>query len=206
MKKIILLIIGISSIFLSSCAKIYYSPDAKARANSHQIIAIAPPKVSIAATKRVDAEAIKEQQKTESSNFQKEMYSWLLRRKMQNMITIEILDVETTNAKLKKAGYFDDNPMTPSEICDVLGVDAIISSNYSLSRPMSEGGAIALGLLVGAWSSTNQTIVTLEIHDKETKKLIWSYNHKISGGVGSTPGNLVDDLMRHASKKSPYSK
>ena len=77
------------------------------------------------------------------------MYSWLLKRKMQNRIFVEIQDVETTNAKLRKAGYFDYNPMSPNEICEALGVDGVIISNYSLFKPMSEGTAVALGLLVG---------------------------------------------------------
>jgi len=205
MNKITTILLLTTVFMISSCAKIYYSPDAKVRASSHQTIAIAPPKVSIAAIKKVDAEAIKEQQKTESTNFQQEMYSWLLKRKMQNRIFVEIQDVETTNAKLRKAGYFDDNPMSPNEICEALGVDGVITSNYSLSKPMSEGGAVALGLLVGVSGSTNNTTVTLEIHDKETKKLLWNYNHKVSGSVGSSPAQLVDNLMRNASKKMPYS-
>ncbi len=193
-------------LIISSCAKIYNSPEAEARAKTHKIIAIAPPKVSIAASKKVDAEAIKEQQKTESVNFQKEMYSWMVKRKMQNRITVEVMDVETTNAKLKKAGYFDDNAMTPSEMCDALGVDGLMTSSYSLSKPMSEGAAVAVGILVGVWGSTNNTTVSLEIHDRETKKLIWNYNHKASGSVGSSPAQLVDNLMRNASKKMPYSR
>ncbi|HOY07757.1 MAG TPA: hypothetical protein PLO67_20245 [Saprospiraceae bacterium] len=193
-------------LIISSCAKIYNSPEAEARAKTHKIIAIAPPKVSIAASKKVDAEAIKEQQKTESVNFQKEMYSWMVKRKMQNRISVEVMDVETTNAKLKKAGYFDDNAMTPSEMCDALGVDGLMTSSYSLSKPMSEGAAVAVGILVGVWGSTNNTTVSLEIHDRETKKLIWNYNHKASGSVGSSPAQLVDNLMRNASKKMPYSR
>lgn len=199
------ILFAMAMIGLNSCAKIYYSPEARTRAGSHKLIAIAPPKVSIAAQKKVDPEAIKEQQRTESANFQQEMYSWLLKRKMQNKIFVEVMDVATTNAKLKKAGYFDDNPMTPAEVCEALGVDGIVTSNYSLTKPMSEGGAVALGLLVGFWGSTNSTTVTLEIHDKETKKLLWNYNHKVSGSVGSTPAQLVDNLMRNASKNMPYS-
>lgn len=191
---------------LQSCAKIYHSPDAFSRANSHGTIAVAPPKVAIAARRKVDAEAIKEQQRTESVNFQKEMYSWLLRRKMQNRISVEILDVETTNAKLEKAGYFGDNPLSPKEMCEVLGVDGIITSNYSLTKPMSEGAAVALGLLTGVWGSTNQTTVTLDIHDAETQKMIWNYNHKVSGATFSSAAQLVDGLMRNASKKMPYTR
>lgn len=205
-KNVILSYLGLSLILLSSCAKIYYSPDAEKLAAKHQIVAIAPPKVSIAARKKVDAEAIKEQQKLESANFQKEICSWMLRRKMQNKIFVEVMDVETTNAKLQKAGYFDGTIMTPNEICEALGVDGLITSNFSLSKPMSEGGAIALGILFGAWTSTNQTQVSMEIHDRANKKMIWNYNHEASGSIGSSPSQLVDGLMRNASRKMPYIK
>jgi len=191
---------------IGSCAKIYYSPDANLRASSHEVIAIAPPVVSIAARRNIDAEAIKEQQITESTNFQMEMYSWLLRRKMQSRLFVEIQDVATTNAKLAKAGYFDDNPMSPFEICEVLGVDGLMTSNYSLTKPMSEEGAIASGILLGDWGTTNRVIVTLEIHDKATKKLLWNYNHKMAGGIDSSPAQLVNELLRDATVNMPYSR
>jgi hypothetical protein len=192
-------------LLLTSCAKIFYSPDAEALAKKHKLIAIIPPTVSIAAQKKVDAEAIKEQQKTESINFQREMYSWMLKRKMQEKVSTNIQDVETTNAKLKQAGY-PENPISPGELCKVLGVDGVIASNYSLSKPMSEGGAIALGLLVGAYGATNQVNVSMSIHDGSANKMIWNYDHKYSGSVGSSPATLVDGLMRQASKKMPYMK
>ena len=199
--SLLLLITGF--IFLSGCAKIYYSPEAKSRTNAHEIIAIIPPKVSIAARKKVDAEAIKEQQRTESRNFQQEMYSWMLRRKMQNRIFVEIQDIETTNAKLARADY-PNPPLSPAELSDLLEVDGVITSNFSLSKPISDGAAIAIGLLGGVWGSTNNTAVSMEIHDRETRKLLWNYNHELSGSVGSTPAQLVDNLMRHASKRMPY--
>lgn len=190
---------------LSSCAKIFYSPDAYTLADSHKSIAIIPPTVSIAPSKKIDGEAIIEQQKTESVNFQKEMYSWLLKRKMQGQFAPEIQDTETTNAKLIKAGY-PETQFSTEETCEILGVDAIMGSNYALSKPMSEGGAIALGVLFGVWGSTSEVVVSLNIKDCYNKKLIWNYDHKYSGSVGSSPSKLVDALMRHASRKMPYFK
>ncbi|MEZ4772532.1 MAG: hypothetical protein R3D00_05055 [Bacteroidia bacterium] len=198
-----LLLVLVSGILLSSCAKIFYSPDAYVLADSHDIIAILPPSVSIAANKKVDAEAMKEQQKTESINFQKEMYSWLLRRKMQGKIRPEIQDIETTNATLKNAGY-PENAFTPEEMCGILGVDGVLGSNYALSKPMSQGAAVALGVVFGVWGATNEVTVALDIKDCENNKLIWNYNHRFSGSVGSSPAMLVDGLMRHSSKKMPY--
>jgi len=198
-----LFIITLSITVLSSCAKIFYSEDAIPVAHLHKTIAIIPPTVSIAAGRKTDAEAIKEQQKTESLNFQKEMYAWMLKRKMQGKMTQEILDVETTNAKLLNAGY-PEKPMSPSEICTVLGVDGIIGSNFGLSKPMSDGAAIALAVLGAGGGATNEVRVSLNITDCTGKKLIWNYDHKYSGGIGSSPARLVDAMMRKASKKMPY--
>ena len=186
-----------------SCAKVYHSPDAKTLAGKQKIIAIIPPAVSIAANKKIDAESMKEQQKTESINFQSEMYSWLLRRKMQGRIFQEIQDVVTTNAKLNAAGY-PEVPLTSDEMCKVLGVDGIITSNFGLSKPISEGVAVAAVFLVGAWAPTNEVNVTLSINDCSKSKMIWNSSHKYSGSLGSNPAWLVDGLMRDASKKMPY--
>jgi hypothetical protein len=81
-----------------------------------------------------------------------------------------------------------------------------MTSNYGLSKPMSDGAAVAVGLLVGTWGPTNEVSVSLSISDCSSKKLIWNYDHKFSGGLGSSPSRLVDGLMRQASKKMPYMK
>ena len=200
-----IIFLSIVAILVSSCAKIFYSPDADALANKQEIIAIVMPKVSIAARKKVDADAIKEQQKTEAINFQNEIYAWMLKRKMQGKIFKEVQQIETTNALLKKAGY-PENPLTTKELCDILGVDGIMSSTFALSKPMSTGGAIAVAILFGGGGSTNEVRTTLSINDCANNKLIWNYEHKISGGIGSSPSRIVNKLMRKASKKMPYFK
>lgn len=202
MKKIVISIITVTLI-LQSCAKVFYTPDSRQLAGSQKTIAIAPPKVSIAARKNVDGNALIEQQKTESLNFQREMYSWMLKRKMQGSISVEIQDVETTNAKLARMGIEDSKTLSPIELCNALGVDGIITSNYSLSKPMSEGAAVALGLLVGVWGATNEAVVSLSVHDKAAAKMIFNFDHKLSSSLGS-PAGLVDALMRQASRKMPY--
>lgn len=205
MKKTkIFLCIGVAMMMVS-CAKIYYSPDAFSIAKNHNIIAIVPPAISIQPSKKMDGTALIEQQKAESINFQKEIYSWLLKRKSKGQITQEIQDIETTNALLKKAGY-PDTPLTTAEICQTLGVDGLIVSSFSLSKPMSEAGAVALGVLTGTYGTTNQVTAKLSINDCSSKKLIFNYDHTFSGSVGSNPASLVDELMRNASKKMPYMK
>jgi hypothetical protein len=201
MKKSIFLLVV--AFMLYSCAKIFYTPDARYLTMNQKIIAIVPPNVSIAAKMNVDGAALIEEQKTESVNFQREMYSWMLKRKMQGTISVEIQDVETTIALLTKAIVNGGKILTPDEMCNILGVDGILTSNYSLSKPMSEGAAIAVGLLVGTTGATNEATVSLSIHDSGSKKMIWNYDQKLSSSLG-TPARLVDDLMRQASRKMPY--
>jgi len=202
MKRSLFLLIAVT-ILLQSCAKVFYTPDARSLANHHEIIAIIPPTVSIAARKKVDGYALIEQQKTESVTFQREMYSWMLKRKMQGTIFVDIQDVETTNSKLANAGFYKGQLLTPVEMCNILGVDGILTSNYSLSKPMSEGAAIAFALLFDVWVATNQATASLSIHDQSANKMIWNYDHKLSSSLGS-PARLVDDLMRQASREMPY--
>lgn len=193
------------AMMMVSCAKVYYSPDAFSIAKNHNIIAIVPPTVSIQPSKKMDGATLIEQQKSESINFQKEIYSWLLKRKSKGQITQEIQDVETTNALLKKVGY-PETPLTTAEICQALGVDGLIVSSFSLSKPMSEAGAVALGVITGTFGNTNQVTAKLSINDCSSKKLIFNYDHTFSGSVGSNYASLVDGLMRNASKKMPYMK
>jgi hypothetical protein len=146
---------------------------------------------------------MKQQQYTESISIQKEIYSWMLQRKMQGKISQEIQEVETTNAILKKAGY-PENPLTTAELSEVLGVDGIMTSNFGLYKPMSDGAAIAEALLSDSRSSTNEVYASLSISDYKNNKLIWNYDYKSSGSLGSSSSKLVDDLMREASLKMPY--
>jgi hypothetical protein len=193
----------ISTLLLASCARMYYSPDSFALTKKHKTIAIMPPKVTITATKKVNAEALKIQQESESANIQQAMYSWMLKRKLQGRITQEILDVETTNARLAKAGY-PQTLLTSEEICKALEVDGVINTTVKMSKPMSEAGAVVLGLITGFWGATNEVKINMTITDCNFSKVVWNYDNTYSGGVGSSPEQLVDGIMRNASRKMPY--
>lgn len=202
MKKSLVLFI-VATLLLQSCAKVFYTPDARYLANTEKIIAIVPPEVSIAARRKVDAAALNEQQKTESVNFQKEMYRWMLKRKMQGDIFVDIQDVETTNSRLFNAGFYDGKLLGPADLCNILGVDGILTSNYSFSKPISEGAAIAMALLLDFWGPTNEVVTSLSIYDSGSAKIIWNFDHRLSSSLG-TPARLVNALMRQASREMPY--
>ncbi len=192
-----------ATVLLSSCAKIYYSPDAQQKAATHKIIAIVPPKVSISGGKNQDVAAVKIQQEAESLSYQKEIYAWILKRKRQGKMTVDVQETDITNAKLKKMDY-TENPITSSELCKALGVDGVITSNISSIKMMGDGASVGLVFLTGAFIPNKNVTIDLSINDSE--KLLFNYNHKMSGGIASSPAAIVDALMRNSSKKMPYVK
>lgn len=191
------------AILISSCASVYLAPNGQEIADRHTTIAILKPNVSIMASKKVEAEAIKESQKTSANEFQQEIYKFLLKRKTQGKMTIGIQDVDETNAILLKNSDHISN-LTTKEICDLLGVDAVMTSNFGLTKPMSTGAAIAMAVVVGFYGSTNEVTVSMSLKNCDDRSLLWKYDHKYSGGIGSSPARLVEGLMRDASKKMPY--
>jgi hypothetical protein len=127
----------------------------------------------------------------------------VLKRKGKGQFVVDFQDISQTNALLRDIE--DINILSTDELCKLLNVDGIIISNFGLSKPMSTGGAIASTLLLG-YGATNEATVSISIKDCISNSLLWKYDHKYQGGLLSSPAQLVDGLMRHASKKMPYFK
>jgi len=171
-------------------------------------LAILPFNVSIDSKrlpKGTTIETLKESEEKIGYSIQSNSYTWFLQR--QNNYSTSFQDIDKTNALLKKANITFNNIalQDKGELCKLLGVDGIISGKAAMSRPMSEGAAVAVGLLVGAWGATNKTSTSLTIHDTNGA-LLWKYDYEASGSVGSSAENLTKALMKNASKKFPYKK
>jgi len=211
MKRLSLAISATLIILTTSCGpKIYKSAEFESVTVKHKIVAILPAEVSIKLrpneAKKMTPEEMQKNEETTGLTIQDKMYSWLLRRSESSDYTVKFQDVSKTNALLKSAHleYADLRTKSKDEIAKLLGVDAVISSTVRMDKPMSEGAAVAVGLLVGTWGTTNNAFTTINIHEAKQGDLIWKYDYQASCSVGSSPDNLVNALMRNASKKFPY--
>lgn len=198
---------------IGGCTKRIQNTEVYAQVAGHRVIAIIPPEVAINGVKKVHNGTIRELHRKESLNFQHRMYSWMLKGKIENRIFVDVQKVRDTNAKLAAAGYFDDQPLTPAQMCEILGVDAVLVSNYLVKKVMTDAQAQNLGVAVwkagidapkGMRGPTSKTAVNLQIFDKQTGRMVWDYSNRLSGDIKSTPATLVDDMMRMASQNSPY--
>ena len=211
MKKAHLILVSFI-FFLASCGpKIYKSAEFDAALAKHKKVAILPADVSIQLrpnqAKNTTAEQLAELSQKTGFDIQDKMYSWFLRRSDKFDYTVSFQDVNRTNALLKDAGisYSDLASKDRAEIAKILGVDAVLQNRSRMEKPMSEGAAVAIGIVFGAWGNTNKVETTINIHDAQSGDLLWKYDYEASGSVGSSTTKLVDGLMRNASKKFPYS-
>lgn len=199
------------AVLCTSCGpSIYLANDFRTYAPTHKVVAILPASVTIGMrpnqARNTTAEQMRTLQQQTSLDFQARIYAWLLRRKQQSQYTVDFQDVALTNSLLRKANLSDEDMRTlaPQELAKVLGVDAILTTSVRTTKPMSDGAAVAVGLLVGAWGATNQANITVDIHEASAGKLLWKYDFVAAGSVGSSAEGMVNALMRNASRKFPY--
>lgn len=209
-KKTLSLLAFIAFLLISCGPKIYKSAEFDTAFARHKIIAILPAKVSTQLrpnkAKKVTAEQIEQMTERTGYDIQDKMYSWLLRRSEKFHYTVKFQDITRTNSLLKQAGisYSDLATEDRTALAKLLQVDAVMQDKARMDKPMSEGAAVAVGLLVGAWGNTNKVETTINIHDGKSGDLLWKYDYEAAGSVGSSTTKLVDALMRNASKKFPY--
>ncbi|WP_430927938.1 hypothetical protein [Polaribacter marinivivus] len=213
MKKILFLLAFVVSTSILAQTNLYENPKFDAIAKNHQSIGIIPFKATVKLRPKQMAKMSPEQFKrleiSEGKSIQTAMYSWFLKRKKRGkLLSIEVQDPNKTMALLGKEGITQENlsNYTPEEIAKILGVDALISGTYNTNKPMSEGASVALGVLIGFWGTTNSATVNMSVHNASDGVLLWNYNKKVRGSIGSSPEDLINVLMRKASRRLSYTK
>jgi hypothetical protein len=210
MKRQTYLLLLLSAFIFGCGPTIYKAQDFDTRTAGHKTVAILPAEVTISLRhnemKNTTTEQLRESEEKTGLGIQDKMYTWFLKRSGKFKYTVSFQDISKTNALLLQAGikYADMQAKTKDELARLLGVDAVITTKASMKKPMSDGAAVALGLLVGAWGPTNDVQTSIVINEAQKGDLVWKYDYNASGSVGSNTDRLVNALMRNASRKFPY--
>ncbi|HEY4651496.1 MAG TPA: hypothetical protein VIG72_08775 [Pontibacter sp.] len=215
MKK--LLLFALICFTLGSCGpQIYQAASFSQVKDTHKVVAVLPFDVTIESRKLpkgVTMEMVLDQQRDYGYGIQSDVYGYFLRQMSKDKYTVNFQDVSKTNAILNNAGisYDDLRLKSKDEICHLLGVDAVVSGKAMMSKPMSDGAAIALGIVTsamgaGVWGATNSVNTTITVHEGKAGDLMWKYDYQASGSIGSNRQSLTNALMRNSSKKFPYKK
>jgi hypothetical protein len=204
-----LIILFITSVNFAQEKQIYENVKMKDFIASHKTVAILPFKAIISyrkPPKDFSPEANREAEIKLGNDMQSGMYTYLLRKVSD--YTVEVQDVEKTNALLKKNNLIDKLDETPSEeIAKILGVDAVIKSSYSYQKTKSEAGAIALTLLVGFGTGSVATGgLTMQINDGRNGELVWRFYKQMAEDIMSSPSAMMERMMKKVGRNFPYEK
>ena len=127
-----------------------------------------------------------------------------MKRKSQGRLLVDVQDPNETMLRLERAGYQIGDRIDPEKLARYLEVDAVLTSRFQLSKPISTGGAVALAVLFGVGAATNQVSATLNLYDAESGGRLWTYDHTVAGGLGSSPQSVTEAIMNRATKRLPY--
>ena len=190
----------------TSCAvgTIYKTPDFAAYKASHRSVAILPFDVKIDQTNRGSSATTKELKKLQikqGMTFQRELYAEFLKGQQLGKYTIELQDIDKTNTLLTREPNTELSgdalaSFTKPEWCEVLGVDAVISGQMILYKPMGNVAAPAVRLIFDEAGTTNEGYVNIAIHEGVDGKLLWNYKHTIGRGILSSEEKLAQDLVK----------
>ncbi len=190
--------------------RLYVNPKFPEIAKHQKIIGIIQFKTSIQLRpkqmKSTTPEQLKNMEVEEGEGIQTALYSWFLKRGEKGKLIVQVQDPNVTNVKLKKAGITVANydNYTPAQIAKILGVDAVIMGTLRTTKPMSAGVSAALGVLVGFWGATNRATMNLFIYNAADGAVLLNYNKGIAGSLGSSNQDMVNILMRKASRRIAY--
>jgi hypothetical protein len=210
MKKLFLLsLVLVSFLGYSQEKQIFESPKMKQLIEGHKTVAILPFKATIAykkLPKGYSDGAKKVEELAMGSQMQSGLYTYLLRK--SDDYTVQVQDVDKTNALLKKANLFDKlDEALPEEIAKVLGVDAVIKCSYAYEKTGSEGVAIVKTLLIGLGTGKVATGgLTMQINNGADGDLVWRFYKQMAEDVMSSPSAMMERMMRKVGRNFPYEK
>ena len=211
MKKVFisLLVLVVGMQFANAQKKIYESDSFEELSKDHKIIAILPFQTTLnlkSDDNTYSKEQIKALEQQEGIAVQQALESYFLNRKRKKKLKIEFQDINTTNRLLKKAGITADNMdiYAPQEISKVLDVDAIISGTLNSRLVLSKDIDTSFDLITFLKGKSDYGKIILKLSDKKTGKLLWRYEKTINRKSGKNTRNIINKMMRIASRKFPY--
>ncbi|MFC6996526.1 hypothetical protein [Rufibacter roseus] len=198
---------------------IYTSRSFGVVAKQHKTIAILPFDVRLGLRpKEMERLTPKQHAELEQSHgraMQSSLHVHFLNKINSEEEVVTVQDVRVTNALLEEKGITPEEIIqhTPTELAHLLGVDAVITGTMVTEKPLSNGAAMAMMMYTFFFTSgisnggpTNAGNATLKIFDGATGSLLWSYDKRLSRGLGSNTDTIVRAITRKATRKIPYAK
>nr|WP_298928069.1 hypothetical protein [uncultured Allomuricauda sp.] len=208
MKKIIPLFAFLIVTLGSAQKNIYENRKFDELSKNHNVLAIVPFIANLDLKRDANQEELKTLAKREGYAVQNALETYFSKRKKRKKFNVEFQNIEDTNAILSQNGIMYNNLdiYTITELCKILKVDGIISGNLNLNILLSKGVPTDFNLLDYFSGDANYGRIGVKVSDGDSGKLLWKYEKAITKKTGKNTTELIDRMMKLASRKFPYDK
>jgi len=208
MKKLVVLILLLSSAYVSAQKNIFLSNRFDALSEDHEVLAIIPFLTRLDLEDNTNKSSLSELEEKEGYAVQNALETYFSRGKKRKKFSVEFQNIENTNAILAKneISYKNIDIYTTKELCKILKVDGIISGTLDLNILLSKGIPTNFSFLDYVLGDSNYGRIGIKVSDGNTGKLLWKYEKQINKKSGKNTNALIEGMMRKATKKFPYEK
>ncbi len=185
---------------------IYETPKFDDLSENHEILAILPFLTNLDLKDKISREELKVLEEKEGDAVQEALETYFSQRKKKKKFSVEFQNVKNTNAILAKNNvtYENIDIYTIKELSEILGVDGIISGNLDLNILLSKGVSTDFSFMDYFSGDANYGRIGIKISDGATGKLLWKYEKEINKKSGRNTNDLIDRMMKLATRKFPY--
>lgn len=200
---VIVFLFGFQFAFGQTIGKVYTADEALAKIELHEQFAILPFAIQYKplrnSPKKLSKREIYEITNREAYVSQNTLMSFVLKKKKNGHLLVNPQSLKKTNAILAKKNIQpnDLKRFTSKELCELLGVDAVLGGDITISeRP-------ALIVAHSGMSPMEKGFGFISLIDKEDE-LLFRYDKKISSSRIVTSGDVITLLMKKSANRFPY--
>lgn len=205
-KKILLAIFLIGNLILHAQKNIYESDTFDELSQKHKVLAILPFNTHLDLKENWSKDELKAMEKKEGLAVQNALESYFSLRKKKKKFSVDFQNTKNTNAILAQNNITFENIdiYTTKQLSELLSVDGIISGNLDLNVLLSDGIATEFSIIDYFLGEANYGRIGIKISDGDKGKLLWKYEKEINKKSGKNTTDMIDQMMKLASRKFPY--
>jgi hypothetical protein len=187
---------------------IYESDKFEDLSSDHTTLAILPFFTYLDLDDNVSRAELSKLEEKEGYAVQNALETYFGRGRKKKKFSVEFQNTDNTNAILSQNSITYDNidTYTIRELSKFLGVDGIISGNLDLNILLSEGVPSEFSFIDYILGDASYGRIGIKISDGDTGKLLWKYEEAINKKSGNNTDDLIDKMMKKATRKFPYDK
>lgn len=187
---------------------IYESNKFEELSENHNTLAIIPFFTYLELEEKVPRSRLAKLEEKEGYAVQNALETYFGRGKKRKKFSVDFQNTDNTNAILakNKITYENIDTYTIRELSKFLGVDGIISGNLDLNILLSEGVPSEFNFIDYILGDADYGRIGIKISDGDSGKLLWKYEEVINKKSGRNTDDLIDRMMKKATRKFPYDK